>query len=84
MKNNYSKKINGPMHNVESFGSTTLGKRGQVVIPAEIRKKMNLKAGENFIALLVDGSIVFLPAEKFEKMVSQLEQTIDKFKEISN
>lgn len=84
MKDKNSKKINGPMHNVESFGSTTLGKRGQVVIPAEIRKKMNLKAGENFIALLVDGSIVFLPAEKFEKMVSQLEQTIDKFKEISN
>lgn len=81
MANN--KKNKGPMHNIESLGSTTLGKRGQVVIPAEIRKKMGLEPGNNFIALLVDGSIVFLPAERAEEVISQLEKTINKFKKIS-
>ncbi len=83
MQNKEENKIKGPMHNIESFGSTTLGKKGQVVIPAEIRKKMNLKAGDNFVVILANNSIAFLPAGKVEEMVSELEKTIDKFKKIT-
>lgn len=30
-------------------GTTTVGERGQVVIPAEIRKQMNLKTGDKLL-----------------------------------
>ncbi|HSX41862.1 MAG TPA: AbrB/MazE/SpoVT family DNA-binding domain-containing protein [Candidatus Saccharimonadales bacterium] len=50
------------------FGSTTVGERGQVVIPAEAREKFNIKAGEK---MLVFGAphgeaIVIVKAEKFK------------------
>ncbi len=50
------------------FGSTTVGERGQVVIPAEAREKFNIKAGEK---MLVFGAprgeaIVVVKAEKFK------------------
>ncbi len=83
MKNKEEEKFKGPMHNIESFGSTTLGKKGQVVIPAEIRKKMKLEPGDNFIVILANRSIAFLPSDKVEEVVSELKKTIDKFKKIS-
>lgn len=76
-------KFEGPMHGIECFGASTLGKRGQVVIPAEIRKQMNLKPGEQFMVLLANDSVVFVPGDKFEKMISQLDQKVSKFKELS-
>ena len=30
----------------KTFGVTSVGERGQIVIPGEIREKMNLKKGE--------------------------------------
>jgi len=78
-----SKKIKGPMHEIECFGTATLGKRGQVVIPSEIRKKLDLEAGEQFMVLLANDSVVFVPSEKFQEMISKMDQTIDKFKELS-
>ncbi|MEF8847208.1 MAG: AbrB/MazE/SpoVT family DNA-binding domain-containing protein [Candidatus Paceibacterota bacterium] len=75
-------KIKTPMHNIESFGTATLGKRGQVVIPAEMREKLNLEQGEQFMVLLVNDSVVFVPGDEFEKMVSHLDEKVSKLKEL--
>ena len=67
-----------PLDQVECFGTTKLGKRGQVVIPAEIRDKLNLEQGEKFIVLQHGfGSVVFLREEKFKKLMKGFEQKID-------
>lgn len=33
------------------FGAATVGERGQVVIPAEARKKMNIEPGDKLLAI---------------------------------
>jgi len=38
----------------EFYGSATVGERGQIVLPAKMRKKFNIKAGEK---LLVIGNV---------------------------
>lgn len=40
---------------------TTLGARGQVVIPAEIRKELGLVPGQKLLVEAVDGKLVAVP-----------------------
>jgi AbrB family looped-hinge helix DNA binding protein len=42
------------------YGTTTLGARGQVVIPAEARKDLGLKPGDQLVALGKFGKILAL------------------------
>ncbi len=39
------------MHHVKFFGSTVMGERGQVVVPAEAREEIGIKSGEKLIVL---------------------------------
>lgn len=36
---------------LEYYGSTTVGERGQVVLPAKLRKKFNMKKGDTYFVL---------------------------------
>lgn len=38
---------------IELAGTVTLGPKGQVVIPVDVREKMNIKPGDKLIALYV-------------------------------
>lgn len=38
-------------HEHEFFGSVTVGERGQVVIPAEARKKMGIQPGDKLLVM---------------------------------
>ena len=64
------------------FGSTTVGERGQVVIPAEAREEFDIKAGEK---MLVFGSprgeaIVIVKVEKFKV---RFDKMLEKMREFS-
>jgi AbrB family looped-hinge helix DNA binding protein len=64
----------------KNYGMTTMGERGQVVIPKEIRKKMNINPGDQFLVFCRDNAIIgFIKPEKFDKMI---EMTIGKLKNI--
>jgi AbrB family looped-hinge helix DNA binding protein len=39
-----------------------LSSKGQIVLPKNIRAKLNLKSGDQFVAKIVDGTIVLEPA----------------------
>ncbi|ODA39909.1 AbrB/MazE/SpoVT family DNA-binding domain-containing protein [Desulfosporosinus sp. BG] len=39
------------MHHGKFYGSTVMGERGQVVIPAEAREEIGIKPGEKLIVL---------------------------------
>ena len=60
------------------YGSTTIGEKGQVVVPAEARKQMGLKTGDK---LLVFGMgrkmIAFAKAEQLEKMAEHLSAKLE-------
>ncbi len=41
----------------------TVSAKGQVVIPASIRKKLNIRKGSTLVVSVEEGKIVFEPAE---------------------
>ena len=68
------------------FGSTTVGKKGQIVIPIETRKAMGWKEGEKLLVFGLKNDTVVLAklshakelAEEFEKKMKKIDQIIKK------
>ena len=56
----------------EVLGSTVVGERGQVVIPAEVRKMLRVKPGDRLIVVVYPGrKIGLIPAANFNKFLNQ-------------
>jgi len=73
-----------PLQDITSFGTATMGARGQVVIPAGIRKKLEIKAGEKFIVFLTPSkAAVFIPSDQFGRMVSELDKRLAKLRQLA-
>lgn len=70
--------------NNNSIGITTLGEKGQVVIPAEIRNKLKLKKGEKLIVFAKDEGVIGLSKvsnlEKFASHLATIQNIIKKSK----
>ena len=73
----------------EFFGSTTVGERGQIVLPIELRKKLQIKAGDKLIVVgmhipegVGTGHIMLFKAEFLNQMIEQMEQGQKVIKEI--
>lgn len=70
------------------FGMTTLGEKGQAVIPAEARKKMNLEKGEKLLVMGIDDDTLILSkmagieefASDLKKKLASLDMIIKKGK----
>jgi AbrB family looped-hinge helix DNA binding protein len=56
------------------YGTTTIGEKGQIVIPQEVREKMKLAKGDKLMVFGMGGEMVALAKlshfEKFEKHLS--------------
>jgi len=67
-------------HKQEFYGSTTVGERGQIVLPAKLRKAFRLKRGDKLLVIGMPGAthITLLKAdmvnEFFEAMTGHIEQ----------
>ena len=71
------------MKNVSSgkvFGSVTVGGRGQVVIPAEVRKSFKIKSGDRLIVLAKHDMFSFVPADNFNQFISEATELMAKIK----
>lgn len=70
-------------HSKEFYGTTTVGSKGQVVIPADARKAMGLKVGDK---LLVFGMgfdmIAFTKLSNIEKFASHLATRLESIRTI--
>ena len=64
-----------PNNHRHFHGTTTLGEKGQVVIPADARKAMGLKSGDKLLVFAMGKNMIAL--SKFE----QLEHIADKLSE---
>ena len=63
------------------YGAVTVGERGQVVIPSDIRKSFKVKAGDKLIVFAkVGGPISFFPAEEFSEFINEASQAMAKYK----
>jgi AbrB family looped-hinge helix DNA binding protein len=57
---------------LKQYGMTTIGERGQVVIPKEIRKLMKIKPGDQFLVFCRDNAIIgFIKPEKFDTIIER-------------
>jgi len=71
----------------KTFGAVTVGERGQLVIPAELRKVLKIKSGDQLMVFAkVDKRVISLmPSKDFsqflqraEKIIARLERKIPK------
>ncbi|MFX0005966.1 MAG: AbrB/MazE/SpoVT family DNA-binding domain-containing protein [Promethearchaeota archaeon] len=70
--------------NLEFFGSATVGERGQVVLPIELRKKINLQPSEKLIVMgtMNDNFILLIKADFLTEILGRLEQGETKLREL--
>jgi AbrB family looped-hinge helix DNA binding protein len=76
------------MHTIlkgKAYGAVTVGERGQLVIPAELRKALKIKAGEQLMVFaMLDKKIISLISagdfsdfvERASRMISRLEKEV--------
>lgn len=71
----------------KAYGSVTVGDRGQLVVPAPLRKALNIKAGDQLIVFAkLDKRVISLMhskdfskfLERAAKLISKLESKVPK------
>lgn len=71
------------MHNEEFFGATTIGERGQVVIPQNARKGLNLEKGEKLLVFSAGKEVLMLAKiSGFKKLSEHLSKRHEQIKNI--
>ena len=62
------------MRGMKCYGSTVIGEKGQVVIPAEVRKQFRIKTGDKFLVLAGHRGvgIMLLKADALAKLVKNM------------
>jgi AbrB family looped-hinge helix DNA binding protein len=70
-------KFSGP----KLFGTVTVGERGQVVIPAQVRKLYAIKSGDKLVVFSKAGQpICFVPAEHFNDFLTHMSKMLKTIK----
>jgi len=60
------------------YGTTTVGARGQVVIPAQARKDLQLKAGDQLIVMgKLDKALGLMKADQIENLIAAIMDSFD-------
>lgn len=65
------------------FGAVTVGARGQVVIPKDLRKLLQIKSGDKMVVTSGHGGkkmITLAPADEFAQFLTHFEQHISTMK----
>lgn len=64
-------------------GTATVGPKGQVVIPADVREKMGVKPGDKLIALYVEDkkAIGFITEQQAQTMIDRMGSQLDAIQE---
>ncbi len=60
-------------HEPNICGTTTVGERGQVVIPADVRRRMNIKAGDKLLVLSqIEQMVGFMKADDLDAVLEKV------------
>jgi len=64
----------------KAFGAVTVGERGQLVIPAELRKALKIKSGEQLMVFaMVDKKVInLMPSRDFSSFLERASKLIEK------
>jgi len=72
-----------PNMNITFFGSSTIGEKGQVVIPVEGRQKLDMNPGDRllFMGDLDKGVLMVAKSDVFENLMSDLQANFQSMRE---
>ena len=75
-----------PIHTKKLFGTATVGSKGQVVIPAEAREELNIKAGDRlYVVGSPDGGFLgLLKEDSLEQIMQHMTSQIENFRAMKN
>jgi len=62
------------------FGAVTVGERGQIVIPASLRKSFKIKARDKLIVFAKPNMIGVVPVEEFSQFLNHMTAAFDQIK----
>lgn len=72
-----------PLGHKHFYGTTTIGEKGQVVIPAEVRRALKLKKGDKLLVFGMGGNMVtFTKAQQLEKFADALSKKLEGLRSI--
>ena len=73
------------MNHGKIFGTTSVGERGQVVIPAEAREELGIKAGEKFVVFgdAKRGTVILVKSEIMNKFANFFFNKSKRFEKIA-
>ena len=60
-------------------GVTSVGPRGQIVIPKEARDKLKLKEGERLLVIEHYGKLILAPEKSMKQMIEHITKEFTKF-----
>ncbi|HRX63565.1 MAG TPA: AbrB/MazE/SpoVT family DNA-binding domain-containing protein [Candidatus Absconditabacterales bacterium] len=63
-------------------GTASIGTKGQIVIPKNVREKFDLKTGNDLVVLSSDFATILIKSQDLKKMVSHFENIIEQTKSI--
>jgi AbrB family looped-hinge helix DNA binding protein len=65
------------------YGSTTVGERGQIVIPAEAREELGISPGDKLIVFcgLRNGGLMLMKAELVTNLVTKAMEGLEKIEQ---
>ncbi len=77
--------MNG-MFKGQTYGPVTVGERGQLVIPAEVRKSLGIKSGDQIMVFAkVDKRVItMMPLKDFSKFLEKAASLISKLEKRVN
>lgn len=64
------------------YGTTSIGERGQIVIPKKLREKLKMKKGDNFVVVEKHGMVALMPTEFMAGFVSEMTKHLEKIKRV--
>ncbi|MCL5733285.1 MAG: AbrB/MazE/SpoVT family DNA-binding domain-containing protein [Patescibacteria group bacterium] len=78
-------KQNNQSRQKKFYGAASLGEKGQIVIPSDARKDMNLKKGDRLLVFGTDKDmVVLMKLSQVEKIASHLSEKLKMFDEVIN
>ena len=63
------------------YGAVTVGERGQIVIPMNLRKSFHITAGDKLVVFAKEGGpIALVPADEFSRFLDEMASLSEKIK----
>lgn len=85
-KYNMYNRMKNPHKHIQLVGTMTLGPKGQVVIPADVREDMGVKPGEKLVAMYIADkkAIGFVTEETIQDMIDHMGENVQSLRDALN